>query len=373
VTIPTPGLGDVGIEISGVWTGTLVFEGLVDPTNGTFRTITAFQFPIGNGATAQSTTVNGGWIVMAAGFNQIRVRASALASGTANIYYEGTFIASTVQSMSQLFGTTPTGGLQAVNTDGSGNLQVVVVASAPASALTGIAFGKILTGGGSANNTFPIERTTYTEQSANSQMSVSSSSANDTAAGTGMRTVQITYFPVALTSRTQETVTLNGVTPVNTVGTALCFIDSIVGITVGTGGTNAGTITLFSAVAGGGVAVGTIAIATPGTVNLDGIDQQTYWAHHYVVSGKTCTIVQFDGGTQGNQNAEMFLSAKNLAISNPIFRQVSSSITVGLSSPTSVRPVPNTIKIVGPAKITMNVIPAGNNTAFFGAFDFWEQ
>lgn len=72
-----------------------------------------------------------------------------------------------------------------------------------------------------------------------------SSSANDTSAGTGARTVLL--FGVDATyTRITETVTLNGTTPVNTVNSWL-HIHLIQCRTVGSGGVNAGTITATAA------------------------------------------------------------------------------------------------------------------------------
>lgn len=120
------------------------------------------------------------------------------------------------------------------------------------------------------------------------QRSVSSSSANDTAAGTGARTVTITYLTTAFVVKT-ETVALNGLTAVNTVGTDIAYVESIVVATCGANLSNVGIITLFNATAGGGGALGSIAAG----------DNQTFWAHHYVPAGLTCFIKNVSGGTSG--------------------------------------------------------------------------
>ena len=69
---------------------------------------------------------------------------------------------------------------------------------------------------------------------------------NDTSAGTGMRTVQVYGLTTWGTAETSETVTLNGVTPVNTVSSYV-IIHRMHGVTWGTGGVNAGTITATAA------------------------------------------------------------------------------------------------------------------------------
>jgi hypothetical protein len=261
------------------------------------------------------------------------------------------------------------------------NQTIQVVSAAPANTLQDIAIGKILAPGAAANRKFAVRRTTYIEPSANAQRSVVSSSASDTAAGVGARTVRITYYPFDLSERKTEMVTLSGTTPVNTSGIDLCFIEKMEVVTDGSadadgldiGTTNVGTISLFTGINGTGTVIGTIAFSTPGSGNQHGIDGRTYWAHHYVVDGKLCTIQTFDGGTQGNQNAELFLGAVNPSSANYADVQISDSITVGLNASTAPRAVPNTIKVLGPARITLYIIPAGNNTAFFGSFDFYEE
>lgn len=71
-------------------------------------------------------------------------------------------------------------------------------------------------------------------------MTISSSSANDTAAGTGARTVYILGIN-GTGGFVSETVTLNGQTAVNTVNT-YDAIESMTVMTVGSGGANAGII-----------------------------------------------------------------------------------------------------------------------------------
>lgn len=56
------------------------------------------------------------------------------------------------------------------------------------------------------------------------QMSIVSTSANDAAAGTGIRTIEIHYIDSSLNQQ-HESVTLNGLTPVLTVATDIRFID----------------------------------------------------------------------------------------------------------------------------------------------------
>jgi hypothetical protein len=126
-----------------------------------------------------------------------------------------------------------------------------------------------------------IRATAYAEQTTNAQRSILSSSASDTSAGVGARTVAITYYDQNLLGPFTETIAMNGVSSVNTVATNICFIEKIEVLTVGNQLSNVGTITLKAATAGGGVTIGTIPAG-------DGI---TNWCHHYVGAGKTMQII----------------------------------------------------------------------------------
>lgn len=150
------------------------------------------------------------------------------------------------------------------------------------SARTGRAYGYTPT---SATSTKTVRGTVYTPQTNNAQRSISSSSASDTAAGTGAQKVQITYYDATGAGPTTEIITLNGTTAVDTVSTTIAFIESMIVTQVGSGGGNVGTVSLFIGLAGGGGAFASIA---PG-------DNQTYWAHHYVAAGKTCYITELFG------------------------------------------------------------------------------
>lgn len=75
------------------------------------------------------------------------------------------------------------------------------------------------------------------------QMSVVSTSANDAAAGTGIRSIDIYYLDASLAPQF-ETVTMNGLAAVLTVATNIRFIQSVHIATVGANKVAAGTITI---------------------------------------------------------------------------------------------------------------------------------
>jgi len=93
---------------------------------------------------------------------------------------------------------------------------------------------------GTSNETIWIGSSLYTFPAAASILKVSSSSADDAAAGTGARTIQIeglnaAYEPVV------ETVILNGQTEVNTTNSYL-RVNKMIVLTAGSGGTSVGNI-----------------------------------------------------------------------------------------------------------------------------------
>lgn len=87
----------------------------------------------------------------------------------------------------------------------------------------------------------PTDR--YVPPAAPIQMQVVSSSANDTAAGTGARSVRIYYLDTNYVAH-DETVILNGTTPVLTAATNILRVNKMHVKTVGSSGVSAGNISL---------------------------------------------------------------------------------------------------------------------------------
>ena len=151
-----------------------------------------------------------------------------------------------------------------------------------------------------------IRATTYSPQGANAQRSVSSTDANDTSAGSGARTILITYLNTSFQLKT-ETVTMNGTTPVNTVATDIAYIESMQVATVETqGGGNVGTIQLWTGTAGGGSVWSSISAS----------DNITYYAHHYVPAGVTCYLLNLHGGATATSGAITVNRSGNPSSSN---------------------------------------------------------
>src|ERR1035437_1279194 len=260
-----------------------------------------------------------------------------------------------------LQGTSATSGLPIdLNLDSQGNLIVT--------ALTGFgadfAFGDITT---ASQNKVVVNRTTYTEQTTNAQRSFASSSANDTAAGTGMQTLVLTYFDQTGAGPFMETVTLSGTTGVNTVNTNISFIENISAVTVGSTSSNVGIITLYAAINKGGAVVGTIAAT----------DNQTFWTHHYVALGKTCNVTGLSCGHNGTtvgSGGVFILSRISINLANAVDLQVSDFVRLYGQSSTITRNYTSPIKILGPARLRAWVTPeTSSSTRYMASFDFYES
>jgi hypothetical protein len=235
------------------------------------------------------------------------------------------------------------------------------------SSLTGFgadfAFGDITT---AATTRVLVNRTAYTEQTSNAQRSIASASALDTAAGTGARTVRITYLDSTGAGPFNETVTLNGTAFVNTVATNICFIEEIKVLTAGSTGSNAGILTLRAAAGGGGAVVGTI-----GATN-----NQTFWSHHYVPTGKTCKITGISCGHSGTtvgSGALFTLNSRQIGVADVVEIQISDFVRLYGQTSTFSRSYSSPINVVGPARIRTYVTPeTSTSTIYRSAFDFFE-
>jgi hypothetical protein len=368
VAVNTQGCAAVMFNVSGTWVATLTIQATLDGT--TWFTVTGQDAQTGLALT--TTTTNRVIAVACGGFAQVRLTATLFTSGTATIVYDAAIgaqepvratignTASTAPSQAQLVaGKDLAGNMYAVQVDDQGRLVT--------SAITGFgadfAFGDIST---AATTRVVLRRTAYTEQTTNAQRSIASANAADTAAGTGARTVKITYYDQTGAGPFTETLTLNGVTFVNTVATNICFIEQMEVVTAGSGGVNAGILTLRAAAAGGGAIIGTI----------NATDNQTFWAHHYVPVGKVCNITGISCGHNGTtvgSGALFTLNARPIGVANAIEAQVSDFVRLYGQSSTFARNYVSPIKVTGPARLQVYVTPETSTATIYRcAIDFFE-
>lgn len=81
VTMDLNGRSGLSFQITGTWSGTIVFEASVDGSTYT----DSFAFGFGSQAIASSTTANGAWTAAVPGFKKWRVRGTSWSSGTATV------------------------------------------------------------------------------------------------------------------------------------------------------------------------------------------------------------------------------------------------------------------------------------------------
>jgi hypothetical protein len=198
-----------------------------------------------------------------------------------------------------------------------------------------------------------INATVYTDQSTNAQRSVSSTSANDTAAGTGARTIRITYYSIAagvVTGPFTETITMNGVAAVNTVSTTIAFVEKIEVMTAGSGGVPAGVISIFVTTGGGGGAFGTLGSGS----------NVTRWSQHWVPSGKTGSIysVYIQNTANAGNAPRITIDVFDVATTNAAERSIATYRIDGRTNMALAAETP--INVVGPARIRAYVTPANN-------------
>lgn len=143
------------------------------------------------------------------------------------------------------------------------------------------------------------------------QMSVSSSSANDTAAGTGARTIVVSGLNAAY-EETSEVVTLNGQTAVLTTNTFIRVFRAYV-VTAGSGETAAGTIYIGTGVVTAGV---------PATVYAEIVlgENQTLMAIWTVPAGYTLYLNQGIFSAASNNAAQYVLGKFMVRPFNSVFR-----------------------------------------------------
>lgn len=308
-------------------------------------------------------------------FIQFRVRLSTVITGTGTVNVGIAASASAIDPQEATYITDGSHGPVAVKPASTAAVvgdPALVVTISPNSAILQVSTSGATATPGNAPGYITLttttntaqQATTYTEQSANFTGSVKSSSASDASAGTGARTITIYYVDQTGATAGNEVATLNGTTAVNLVTTTKCFIEKIVVTTVGSGGSNAGIISLFTAAAGGGTLVATIAAS----------DNQTYLGHHYVVTGKTCNISGLTGlNNSTSQNTVFTLQATTLPVANQVNLQVSDWVS-GSQNQQIVRLYDQLIKVPGPARIQLFGANGGTpSIKSQGSFDYYDQ
>jgi len=135
VSINTQGTSTATVSITGVWTGTIVFEATVDGTNW----VSAYAVTPSNGAVVTSTTGNGVFEYGSGGYLQFRVRGNSVATGSASIVMDAATGVSNINLGSPL----PAGS----NVIGAVTISGTPTVTANIGTTNGLALNTTLTGG----------------------------------------------------------------------------------------------------------------------------------------------------------------------------------------------------------------------------------
>jgi hypothetical protein len=196
-----------------------------------------------------------------------------------------------------------------------------------------------------------VQANAFTPPSATGQRSIKSTSTSDVATtGTGAWTVQLNYLNSSFVSMS-ETITLNGTTAVNTVGTDILYIENMIVLTVGSTGSNVGTINLYTATAGGGTVIG----------GINPTDNQTFWAHHYVPTGVTCYVLSFTCGATLSSGYS-YLNLVPLGTPNTPGQQIGLPV-VHLAGNSEEHDPAVPYVIPGPALLQLYEVPSASNAS----------
>lgn len=224
-------------------------------------------------------------------------------------------------------------------------------------AVNGLASGYVAT---SATTIVAVRATAYTEPASAMQMEVVSSNANDSSAGTGTRTVRLTYYDGSMNGPLTEDITLNGTTAVATAATNIRFIEKMETLTVGSNGTNVGTISLREV------------DDSPVYATIAASDGITYFGHHYVAAGRSCCVTRILSGTQG-ASGNVFLRAAAPLTANAFEKQITPVVRTITAQPSQVFDMEPQLWVPGPSRVSIWVRPDANtaNTCYAG-FAYYE-
>jgi hypothetical protein len=205
-----------------------------------------------------------------------------------------------------------------------------------------------------------VTATAFTPPTTTGQRSIKSTNAADVySTGAGAWSVQLNYLNSSFQQQS-EVVQLNGTTAVNTVGTDILYIESMVVQQAGADGANVGTIQLMTGINGGGTVIG----------GINSSDNQTFWGHHYVNGTQTCYLLSINGGAT-LASGYSYLVAQTLGSANTVGQQVSIPVVhlAGLSNDYDIQ-VP--VAIAGPALITVWECPTTSNASnvAFSGFEY---
>ncbi len=251
VLITSQDRGSANITASGSFTGSINFFVSHDGASW-------FLMPAYNSSAAvwvSNSTSAGVFTLPLGGATYVRVQAAALSSGSINVSIRSVATTNSVTVFgSQLpVGASTESTLSTLNTKTNQSNSDFEIAQGNVASTTAVH----VTGRAPAGLQTTISDIWWRADAAATQQiwlaptaarvhAIVSTSANDAAAGTGMRTARVTGLTSWATAETSETVTMNGTTPVNT-ASSYVMINKLEALTWGSTFSNVGTITATAA------------------------------------------------------------------------------------------------------------------------------
>lgn len=193
-------------------------------------------------------------------------------------------------------------------------------------------------------------------------LTISSSSVNDTLAGTGAQKVKVTYYLQTGAGPFTTTASMNGTTIVFL--PAMSFVERMEVVQVGSGGVCAGTvfITLLAPLT-------QIAAITAG-------DNESYWCHHFVPLGKTCYITGFSychTGTAAANGGLFLLTKQNIPLAGSPITHTFGSFHLQGTDGTQEMDFRTPVIVTGPAYLVATITPdASTANSYFAAMNFYD-
>lgn len=236
--------------------------------------------------------------------------------------------------------------------------------SSPVSAAqvtTGIArYGDVAT---AAITQVPVRRTNLSNViTTDTALTISSTSANDTLAGTGARTVEVTYMKQDGSGPFTTVANMNGTNVVFL--PAMSFIERLKVMSVGSGGSNAGNIF--------------ISLLSPLTniATMNAGDNETYFCHHFVPLGKTMYLTSIfisHTGSAAANGGVFTLRKQGMPFLNMPQRSVIGSLHLEGTNGTLTTSFTNPVVIAGPCYVSCLVTPDNNAAVtFFATMNFYD-
>lgn len=254
-----------------------------------------------------------------------------------------------------------------VAVDADGSLAVVSRGVDP-SLVNGVREGYITS---TSTATSLVRASLWADPGGGAQRSVVSSSASDTSAGTGVRTIRVTYYRSDGSGPFTEDKTMNGTTGVAFTETDLRFVERVETITVGSNGAPVGNIDVVANNNGTGTVLG----------RLNTGENVTLWAQHWIPPGAVMNVTSIWAGNRSTGILGSGSSGRAMARRQALLTANAGVVDVvfGMHLQQDSRSLPvidpqAPIRVEGPTMFTLWVRADGTgSTQWFAGFSFYDS